>query len=137
MMVPMRRPTSARSLDAGLAAALVLLGLATVPFIEDFRTVDKPMDAFGLALIVLAGAATAARRRWPVPTLVVVTAAVSAYLLIGYPYGPVLVAVAVAVYSVARRLPLPAAARVVRGRARGAAAARAHQPRGAGPARPR
>jgi signal transduction histidine kinase len=111
MMDPMRRAIPpVPPADAGLAAALILVGLVTAPFIEHARTVDKDVDTLGLALIVLAGAATAARRRWPVPTLVVVTAATTAYLTLGYPYGLILLSVAVAVYSVARRTPLRAAA---------------------------
>jgi signal transduction histidine kinase len=41
-----------------------------------------------------------------VPTLAVVTVATSAYLVAGYPYGPVLVAFLIAVYTVAVRLPV-------------------------------
>jgi signal transduction histidine kinase len=102
-MDPMRRVLTA---DAGLAAALVLVCLVTVPFIDDFRTVDEPVDALAVALIVVAGSAIAGRRRWPVPALAVTTVATSAYLVLSYPYGLILMAVAIAVYSVARRTPL-------------------------------
>jgi signal transduction histidine kinase len=91
--------------DAGLAAVLVLFGIVTVPYIESFRDVDRPVGAVGLALIVLTGAVLVARRRWPVVTLVVAAASTSAYLLLGYPYGPIMFSLAIAVYSVARRRP--------------------------------
>jgi signal transduction histidine kinase len=103
MMEPMRRTPPA---DAVLAAVLVAAGLVAAPWVDKIRTVDRPVDAIAIALIVIAGGATALRRRWPVPTLIVVTAATAAYLTSGYPYGPILAAVAVAVYSVARHTPL-------------------------------
>jgi signal transduction histidine kinase len=93
-----------------LAAALTLLGLASAPYIQSMSTVDRPMNAIGVSLIGLAGVALVARQRWPVPTLVVVGLSVSTYLVLGYPYGPVMLCLAVAVYSVARRTPLVPAA---------------------------
>jgi signal transduction histidine kinase len=96
--------------EVGLAVGLLALGLVTLPFVDELRTDDRSPDLLAVALVALAAGVTAARRRWPVPTLVVATAAVSAYLVIGYPYGPVLATVAVSVYSVARRLPLVPAA---------------------------
>jgi len=111
MMDPMSGATPrALTAEAGLAAALILAGLVSLPFIDEFRTVDRPVDGLAVALVVLAGAATAARRRWPVAVLVAVTGATTAYLTTGYPYGPILFTVAVAVYSVARRTPLATAA---------------------------
>jgi signal transduction histidine kinase len=52
-------------------------------------------------LVAAAGLVLAGRRRWPVQVLVLCTAAVSAYSLLGYVNGAALVAPAVAVYSVA------------------------------------
>jgi len=88
-----------------VAVILVALGLVTAPFINRLTDVDQPMDVLGIALIVAAGAATALRDRWPVPTLAIVATSTSLYLLIGYPYGPIFFALAVAVYAVARRRP--------------------------------
>ncbi|MFC4145510.1 sensor histidine kinase [Micromonospora mangrovi] len=57
-------------------------------------------------LVVVAASALAVRRRWPLVTLGVVTAATTAYLVLGYPYGPILLSLLVAVYTVAAYLPL-------------------------------
>ncbi|WP_204009359.1 sensor histidine kinase [Virgisporangium aurantiacum] len=96
--------------EVGLAVGLLVLCLATLPVIARVRTEDKAPDLAAVALIVVATAALAFRRRWPVATLVVATVATSAYLVLGYPPGPVLVSAAVGVYSVARRLSMAVAA---------------------------
>jgi signal transduction histidine kinase len=89
-----------------LPAALTLFGLVSAPYVQKVSAVDQRTDALGLTLIALAGLALVARNRWPAATLAVVALSVSSYLLFGYPYGPVMICLAVAVYSVARRLPL-------------------------------
>ncbi|MGS2614719.1 sensor histidine kinase [Micromonospora sp. LZ34] len=61
-------------------------------------------------LVVVAALALAVRRRWPLATLAAGAAAVTAYLVLGYPYGPILLAFFVAVYTVAAYLPLRTAA---------------------------
>ncbi|MGC4895696.1 sensor histidine kinase [Micromonospora sp. DT31] len=60
--------------------------------------------------VVVAALAVAARRRWPLPTLAVVAAATTMYLLLGQPYGPILLSFLVAVYTVAAHRPVRAAA---------------------------
>lgn len=97
-----------RLVDVGVAAALTALTLVSLPFLEAPAGV-RPVDALGYALAVTAAAGTLFRTRWPVVTLGVVTLATVTYLLLDYPYGPVMVCVVVAVYSVARRRPLRAA----------------------------
>jgi signal transduction histidine kinase len=108
--VPVRRavfaPIVGRVRTWPLPAALTLLGLLSAPYVEMFSAVDKAFDVLGLGLVVVAGGALAGRRRWPVPTLVVVTVSTTAYLTIGYPYGPIMFCFAVAIYGVARRRPL-------------------------------
>ncbi len=99
-----------RLAEVGLAVALLVAGLVTLPFVVEMNDGYTRPDRLAVTLIVIAASATAARRRWPVPTLVVATTATSAYLVLGYPYGPVLATVAVSVYSVARRRPLAPAA---------------------------
>jgi signal transduction histidine kinase len=64
------------------------------------------LDLGGFALIVVAGAALLWRRRSPVVALAVVSVAISGYLWSGYPYGPPLLAVLVAVYSIAAHRPI-------------------------------
>ncbi|MGN9778865.1 sensor histidine kinase [Micromonospora sp. H33] len=110
---PGRRWSARRSLlaETGLAVALTLVGVLTVPYVDVVSAADESLDPLGIGLIVVAGLATAARRRRPVSVLAVVAVAAASYLTIGYPYGPIMFSVAVAVYSVARRCPpVPAAA---------------------------
>ncbi|WP_420114865.1 sensor histidine kinase [Pseudactinotalea sp.] len=67
---------------------------------------DRMLDVWGIALIVVAGVALLWRRRSPVAALGVVVAAITAYLWIDYPYGPQMLIVLVAVYSMAAHRPL-------------------------------
>lgn len=69
-----------------------------------------PGNRWALALAVLAAVSLAMRRAWPLVTLAVVVVATSVYLVLGYPYGPILISVLVAGYTVARHLPLRRAA---------------------------
>jgi signal transduction histidine kinase len=97
--------TRARALvvDGALAAVLTLVCLLTAPVLDTWGEFQRQMDWLGLILIVFSTAALALRRRYPVTVLAVSTVAVSAYLALGYPYGPTVFAVAIAVYTVARR----------------------------------
>ena len=61
-----------------------------------------PLAAY--LLVVVACLALAGRRRWPVAVLVVSTAAVTAWTLLGYVNGAVLLAPTVALYAVATRV---------------------------------
>jgi signal transduction histidine kinase len=96
--------------EIGPAVALLVLCLVSLPFVAELRDHYRSPDWLAVTLIVLATSATAFRRRWPVPVLAVATLTASAYLVLSYPYGPVLATVAVGVYSVGRRLPLVPAA---------------------------
>jgi signal transduction histidine kinase len=69
-----------------------------------------PVDALAYALAATAALVLFARRWAPLPVLGVSTAATSTYLILGYAYGPILVAYAFAVYAVAACLPLRPAA---------------------------
>jgi signal transduction histidine kinase len=74
----------------------------------------RPPDALAIVLVVAAAGALAVRRLAPLPSLAGVTLVASAYLAAGYPYGPILLALPVALYSAGGHLPvrrsLPAAA---------------------------
>jgi signal transduction histidine kinase len=98
------RPTRGAVRDVAVALVLVVIGVAGTRRI-DADTPDVQIGWFGYALVVLAPAALAVRRRWPLPVLGAVTAAATTYLLIGYPYGPILLSFLVAVYTVARHRP--------------------------------
>ncbi|HKF18998.1 MAG TPA: sensor histidine kinase [Candidatus Dormibacteraeota bacterium] len=64
-----------------------------------------PLDLPAYILMVIAAAALLVRRPWPLATLAGTTAAAVAYLGIGYPYGPVLLTLWIAMFGVATRLP--------------------------------
>ncbi len=97
-------------MERALSAALIVVGLATLPLIDRISAVDRPVDALAAVLVVLAGAVTAVRDRRPVGALLAATAITSASLVIGYPFGPILIAPALGVYTVARSRSLRTAA---------------------------
>jgi hypothetical protein len=93
-------------LDAFGALALAAFCVLVAGSTRHFQPDSRPVDVGGYALIGVACAALVVRRRWPGVTLVLVSVAVAVFLAIGYPYGPLLLAVAVAVYTVVVRWPL-------------------------------
>jgi signal transduction histidine kinase len=95
--------------DGLLAVALLVLGLlGTAPA---GRNQDIPsVSGWAYALVIAAALAVAIRRAQPLVTLAVTTVAVSGYLLGGNPYGPILLSLAIAVYTVAAHRPLRVAA---------------------------
>lgn len=97
--------TRSQAADALLTVAVAVIGIGGTLAADRFTEVDRPVDGLALALIVLAALVLAVRRRWPLVSLSAV-ALVSAYLVIGYPYGPITLSLLVSVYSVARYLPL-------------------------------
>lgn len=107
----MRRP-SRRQLTFDILIALVLGTVAmliTAHFLDNAPTGDRNVDGLALTLVAIAFAALSVRRRWPLVTLTVATAASTAYLLETFPYGPILVAFFIAVYTVANLLSLKTA----------------------------
>jgi signal transduction histidine kinase len=101
------------ALDGLLA---VVLGAAmTFGTVEEaiYHTSRRPPDALAIVLVVAAAGALAFRRLAPLPSLAGVTLAAAAYLSAGYPYGPILGALPIALYSAGSHLPvrrsLPAA----------------------------
>ncbi|QLQ40332.2 sensor histidine kinase [Micromonospora robiginosa] len=95
-------------LDGLLCVALLAIGLAgTAP-----AGLNQGVHAGAVAYppVVVAALAPAVRRRWPLPTLAVVVAATTAYLMLGQPYGPILLSFFVAVYTVAAHRPVRTAA---------------------------
>ncbi|PWR14316.1 two-component sensor histidine kinase [Micromonospora sicca] len=92
----------------GLFDALVALALLAIGLVGTGPAGANEGISTGRAtypLVVVAALALAVRRRWPLATLAVVTAASTAYLVLGYPYGPILLSFFVAVYTVAAYLP--------------------------------
>ncbi|TQS45731.1 sensor histidine kinase [Cryptosporangium phraense] len=93
-------------LDAGFAAVLAAASVAVAGPTHTVQTTADRVDGPGYALIVVACLSLALRRRFPTAVLAVTAVAVAAFLGLGYPYGPVLVSVAVAVYTVVLRYPV-------------------------------
>jgi len=93
---------------AGVFAAAVVAGT----FVVDAGQTDRarPLDVLGVLLLVAAALVTVGGRRTPLAAMTGAVLLVNAYLLAGYPYGPVLLCLVIAVFEVARQRPLPASA---------------------------
>jgi signal transduction histidine kinase len=101
-------PRRARSFlaDGALALVLTVLGVGGTHGVSVYRDAGAPVPAWGYGLVVVAALSLLVRRRWPLVTLAVVTVATSVYLVAGYPYGPVLLSLLIAMYTVARYRPV-------------------------------
>jgi signal transduction histidine kinase len=75
--------------DGALAAGLATFVTLGTYFASQNQPARRPFDVGTVALIVVAAGALAARRRYPVPVLLVVFGAVLAYFTIGYANGPI------------------------------------------------
>lgn len=93
--------------DAVGMLALGALILLVSPFAAANQVPPRhPLDEPGYVLLALACLALLVRRTWPLVALGLSTSAVTVYLALGYPYGPVLATIIVAAYSVAAELAL-------------------------------
>jgi signal transduction histidine kinase len=100
--------------DLAVAIVLLVFGLLGTGPSSDNMPGRLPADGRAYALVVVAALVLAVRRRWPRVTLMVSAVAVSAYLVFGFAYGPILLSFLVAVYTVAAYRPIrPAAAAAV------------------------
>ena len=92
--------------DLGLAAALLLFGLVgTGPAGANQPDALTP-DALAYLLVALAAVSLVAWRRLPVHVFVLTGVVISVYLAIGYPFGPILFAGALAAAAMAAQRPL-------------------------------
>jgi signal transduction histidine kinase len=103
--------------DAALAGVLAVIGvfgtyMLVWRFLGPWRGSGMYYagDGVAITLVLAAAFSLVVRRIWPLATLAVATLATSAYLVLGFPYGPILLSFLVAVYTVARHLPLRRAA---------------------------
>ncbi|MEO3769812.1 sensor histidine kinase [Micromonospora sp. B9E7] len=96
--------------DVALALALLVIGLVGTDLAGEDQPGSRPVDAGCRVLIVVAALALTLRHRAPAAVLAVVSVATTIYLVIGYPYGPILLTLLVAVYTVATWLPVRPAA---------------------------
>ncbi|MET8044473.1 sensor histidine kinase [Micromonospora sp. NPDC005215] len=110
-----QRGWRAAAADAVLALALLGFGQLATGLAGDNQPGSRPVDTASRLLIAVAALALLARRQVPVTTLAVVTVDTATYLVLGYPYGPILLTFLVAVYTVAVRLPVRPAALVIGG----------------------
>ena len=84
---------------AVLPAGLGVIQVVGTYFAASGQTDRRPLDAFAYVLLLAGPALLLGRRRYPVPTLFGVVAVTLAYLLIGYPYGPVVLSEVVALVT--------------------------------------
>jgi signal transduction histidine kinase len=106
MLIGERFPRPAR-LDALLAVPAAAAVVAGTMSAAVGQSRIHALNAFGVALLVAATlAAVGLRRAAPLWALVATTVLVNAYVLAGYPYGPVLLCLVLAVFEVARQRPL-------------------------------
>jgi signal transduction histidine kinase len=107
--------TLPRRSDLMLAGALAVVGVVGTAGTDDMTGVDRRVDALAFALVLANAVAVAFRQRFPVVTLGVTASLTSAYLVVGYPYGPIFLPFFVAVYTVAAHRPPATAARAALG----------------------
>ncbi|TDD02879.1 sensor histidine kinase [Nonomuraea diastatica] len=101
------------SVEAWPCLPLLAVGLiGTGPAATFQPEAARPLDPLAYALVVAAALALAVRRR-PGTALTVNGAAAAAYLAAGYPFGPILLTLPVAVFGVAAAWPIGRATTVV------------------------
>lgn len=92
--------------DVLLAATLTFIGMVgTAPAGAEQPSAREP-DLTAYILIAAAAGSIAAWRRFPLPVFIITGAATSCYLLVGYPFGPILLPAALAVGGLAASWPL-------------------------------
>jgi signal transduction histidine kinase len=96
----------ALALDGLLALALSVVVVFGTEGAARYQPARRPLDALGIVLLLVAVAPLSVRRLAPLPALAAVTLTVAAYLAWGYPYGPILLVLAVALYSAGGHQPL-------------------------------
>ncbi|MGH3392518.1 MAG: sensor histidine kinase [Actinomadura sp.] len=111
----MKLTTLPQRSDLILAGALAVVGVIGTAGTDDMTGVDRHVGALAFALVLANAVTVAFRRRLPLVTLAVTALLTSAYLVIGYPYGPIFFPFFVAVYTAAAHRPPAAAARVALG----------------------
>ncbi|WP_040391868.1 sensor histidine kinase [Catelliglobosispora koreensis] len=88
--------------DGLLALLLVVPALFGSFATQEGGGPSRPLDAFGIALIVGCCLVLAVRRRWPVATMLASATTCMVYLVVPYTYGPIFFVLTIAVYSAGR-----------------------------------
>jgi signal transduction histidine kinase len=91
--------------DALLAAGLAVFGVYGTLGAVDNQPASRPPGAVGWALLLVASAAVAFRRRYPAAVLAATAAVTVAWLAAHHPYGPVFLPLCVATYTAAASVP--------------------------------
>ncbi|GAB3158011.1 sensor histidine kinase [Micromonospora sonneratiae] len=92
--------------DASLALALILISVIGTGPAGANQPGTARVDGIALGLAAAVAAMLVVRRRWPVTTLAGTALVTGVYLLLNLPYGPILVSLAVAGYTVAVSVPM-------------------------------
>jgi signal transduction histidine kinase len=87
--------------DVALALAIGIVEILATHLAAQTQPERRTLDATGTALLAAGAAALVVRRRYPVVALGVAEASMLLFWLLGYPRGPVFLAVAVAVFTAA------------------------------------
>jgi signal transduction histidine kinase len=96
--------------DAALAAAVAFICVMGSKPAQVWQPNHRALDFFGYALLLVSSLVLTVRRAFPRITLAVTVVGASAYLVTGYGFGPVLIPLAIAVYTVTAHLPARRAA---------------------------
>ena len=95
------RPDRHRWTDVALALAIGAVQFLATYVAAQLQPERRPLDGAGIVLLALGSAALVVRRRYPVTVLCVAEASALLYWLLNYPRGPVILAAAVAAFTVA------------------------------------
>ncbi|HEX6675718.1 MAG TPA: sensor histidine kinase [Actinomycetes bacterium] len=89
--------------DLARAAAIGVVQVGATFFAAHNQPERKHLGLLAVALLVAGPAALVVRRRWPLQVLAFVLAVTLAYYVLGYPYGPVFLALIVALFTAVTR----------------------------------
>lgn len=92
--------------DGLLAVALAVFSVAVADRAAGNQPDMLPPDQLAYVLMVVAAGSLTVRRLWPLATLAIAVGAVATYLSVGYAFGPIMATVVIAIYTVARLLPM-------------------------------
>ncbi|MET0132258.1 MAG: histidine kinase [Kibdelosporangium sp.] len=99
-------PEQMKVTDIAIALVMTVVNVVGTSLLHGSTNLDRDVDVPGLALAAAIGIVLVLRQRRPLLMLALSAVLVTTYLLLSYPYGPVMVSLSVAVYSVGRYEPL-------------------------------
>src|SRR5262249_340267 len=90
---------SDRVVDAGIAVVVALVQVLGTQFAGPHPPTAPPLDHFASVLLLVGPAVLVFRRRYPVAVLYIGLASQVAYAALGYPSGPIYLALIVAFFT--------------------------------------